>query len=610
MKSTNNTDTLPLPNPDFTAIKSSLKEFMRNYEDLKDYDFDGSTLSILLDTLSYNSHLNAFWLNMVGNEAFLKTAVKRNSVVSAARDLGYTPTSARSASTTLHVEFEPKDTTLIKPFIDVYEGTAFTAATDTSSYTFNLLDRVQAYYDSSVNKYIAEDITVYEGRMLLHEWEVVAKETLGEPNKVADITNDGISIPNLNVDSSLLKVFVNEVGHDVLDGIYRDGNGYALYSEYDNSLNIDKDSRVYFISEDELGRVNISFGNNRLGFKPPVGSKITVSYIVSSGNSANGIGKFNYASSIDGVNVTSVIPLYPSSGGSFPESVESIKHNAQLSYESQGNAIVKGDYEFLVSQVYPNAKKVISWAGQDMNPPQYGKVFVSVQPKDGEILTEKDKNSIKKYLNSRNIITINPVIIDPDYLDINLNVLLSYSTAQTSAGLIHASVIDAIKEFERNKLQTFNRDLDYSRLLSVIDNASTAIQSNITDITISKRLVVNTKQPREYTLNFGNELKPGSLKSTFFSYSSFKNCYFKANNNMLSVYSGDSLVLSDAGTVDYVNGLVTIRPLKIVADNAHFDKYSNSYYIQLEAVPKSNNIKSNNNQILNIDKILVNHLVK
>ena len=601
-------NSLPLPNPDFDSLKSSLKTFLMNQESLKDYDFDGSVLSVILDTLSYNSHLNAFWLNMIGNEAFLKTAIKRNNVVANALDLGYTPSSAKSAHTKLHLEYIPKDKNNIEETILIPAGSTFSASGNVSSYNFNLLDSVVANYDEEKERYIAEDVLVYEGRLLVHEFTVTSEDVLDESSKVSDVTLEGLSLPNLNVDATTLKVYVKD---DNLN------NDFIRFFEYDKTLNIASDSQVYFVSEDEFGRVNVSFGDGKLGYRPTPGSKIKIVYLISSGPGANRIAKFNQTSGISDVELETIIPLYPSSGGCFSESIDSIKYNAQLGYESQGKAIVTGDYEYMVRKIYPHVKKVITWGGQDAVPPQYGKVFVSIQPKDGIILTTKDKDIIKKYIESKNIATIDTIIIEPDYIYVDLNVYLTCNEMQNiSTNSLKNKIVKTIKNYEKNKLQTFDKDLDYSRLLSEIDNTSSYIRSNITELTLYKKLHINEKK-REYNLNFGNAIIKQSISSSRFTYNTWTNCYFKLFNDNIAIArigidGNEIIVLSNAGSIDENNGIIRLKSLPIIPNenSINYDNYYNAYFIKISAKPKSNNITTLNNQIINIGNINVNYSIK
>lgn len=599
----NTNRTLPVPNPDFDSLKTSLKDFMKSYDGLSDYNFDGSTISILLDTLSYNSHLNAFWLNMIANEAFIKTAVKRNNVVSAARDLGYTPSNASSAMTELYLELEP--TQVATSSTTLPAGTTFTSSTNNTSYSFNLLDDITIDYNYEKGLYIADNVKVYEGRLLVHEWEVAVENELGKPNLVKDVTLAGISLPNQNVDSKLLKVYVQD------DNI---SPNYIRFTAYSDGLSIKKNSLTYFVSEDELGLVNITFGDGIIGYKPSIGSKIKIVYLISSGPGPNGVATFNQSSGTETGTVTTCISKYPAAGGAYAEDIASIKYNAQLNYESQGKAVVTGDYEYLVRNAYPNAKKVITWGGQDNVPPQFGKVFISIQPKAGLTITTKEKFEILEKISKKNIATVNPIIVDPEEIYIDLIVTINYiPDNEISSGTLERIVSDNIRTYAENALNMFDKNLEYSRLLTNIDDSSKYITSNITDILLSKRLNVYNNKQKEFSLNYGNALVPGSIYSSAFSYSSYEACFFSANGNKLQIVTDiienqelrRITVVTDAGTIDYETGSISLKVLPITPNKSYFDNIKNNYYVKIFAKPASNNVRARRNQILQIDNIKI-----
>ena len=594
---------LPLPSPDFDTLKNSLKAFMRAQPELKDYDFNGSTLSILLDTLAYNSHLNAFWLNMIGNEAFLKNAIKRYSVVSAAREMGYTPRTATCATTSLYLEYSNLDP--VQNLVTMPAGTSFTSSAGASSYTFTTLNDTTVEYDYNKGLYVAGDVKVYEGRLLMHEWSVVTTEVLGVPDTVKDVTIQGVSIPNQNVDASTIKVYVldNQLGQD-----------YVQFGLYDNSIDINKLSKIYFTNEDELGLLNITFGDGVLGYKPNDGSKIKIVYMVSSGPGANGIGTFSPSSEFERMTLKTLIPTSPANGGSYAESINSIKYNAQLSYESQGKAVHANDYEYLVRREYPTAERVITWGGQDNNPPQFGKVFISIQPQKGLAVTTLEKNKIISAISKKNIATIVPIIVDPDDIYIDLLVNINYvPDSNISSGRLESLVIANIREFANSTINTFDKSLEYSRLLNSIDNASQYISSNITEVLIAKRLNIHQNKQKEYSLNYGNAIKTNSISSTPFAYSSYDMCYFEADGNKLQIVTTifenqanrKIVVVSDAGVINYETGEISLRNLAIRPKTTYFDAIKNNYYVKIQAVPRTNTIISRQNQILHIDNIKV-----
>ena len=601
----NNIETsLNLPSADFGALKQSLKDFLKTKDNLKDYDFDGSVLSIVLDTLSYNSHLNTFYLNMIGNESFLLTAIKRANVVSAARDLGYTPKSAQSASTKLYIEVTPLDNSDAYDYITLPTGYTFLSSSLSNTYTFSTLDDIKLNYDFSIGKYTSDKVEIFEGRLLVHEWSVVAEKVIGEPDTITDVTLGGAVIPNLNVDSTTLRVYVSD-GEDT-------GEFYE-YRKYTSGVNLSNTSKMFFINENELGLLYITFGDGILGYKPAVGSKIKIMYMVASGASANNIVQYSASMSTTNGNISKITPLHPSAGGSDVESIESIKYNAQLGYESQGKAVVTGDYEYIMREIYPNAKKVISWGGQDNDPPQFGKVFIAIQVKDGLILTNYDKKIIAEKLSKKSITTITPTIVDPDYTYIDLNVSLKWKNGIEITKAAETLVTNKIKEYAKNTLNTFNKDLEYSRLLNVIDSTSHDIISNKTDIILSKRITINDNKLDTYILSYGSALKHNTIISSKFSYSSFDDCYIKNNGNRLElvkdmVVNGKSslmVILSNVGNIDYSSGVIYLKPLSIGTDNLYFDTVNNTKFLKLYATPVNYDIEAAKSQILIVDNIKV-----
>lgn len=601
----NNIETsLNLPSADFDTLKQSLKDFLKTKDNLKDYDFDGSVLSIVLDTLSYNSHLNTFYLNMIGNESFLLTAIKRANVVSAARDLGYTPKSAQSASTKLYIEVTPLDNSDAYDYITLPTGYTFLSSSLSNTYTFSTLDDIKLNYDFSIGKYTSDKVEIFEGRLLVHEWSVVTEKVIGEPDTITDVTLGGAVIPNLNVDSTTLRVYVSD-GEDT-------GEFYE-YRKYDGGVSLSNDSKIFFVNENELGLIYITFGDGVLGYKPAIGSKIKIMYMVASGASANNIVQYSASMSTTNGNISKITPLYPSGGGSDVESIESIKYNAQLGYESQGKAVVTGDYEYIMRDIYPNAKKVISWGGQDNNPPQFGKVFIAIQVKDGLILTDYDKKIIAEKLSKKSITTITPTIVDPDYTYIDLNVSLKWKNGIEITKAAETLITNKIKEYAKNTLNTFNKDLEYSRLLNVIDSASHDIVSNKTDIILSKRITVNDNKLDTYILSYGSALKLNTIISSKFSYSSFNDCYIKNNGNRLElvkdmVENGKSrlmVIVSNIGNIDYDEGIIYLKPLNINTDNLYFDAVNNTKFLKLYATPVNYDIEAAKSQILIVDNIKV-----
>lgn len=593
-----NTPNLPLPNPDFDTQRNMLKKFLSTQDELKDYDFDGSTLAVLLDVLAYNSSMNAFMLNMVGNEANLSTAIRRSSIVSKAQDLGYIPSSAKSSSVELYLEYSPTTATP-QSGIRIPAGTVFGAMNSGVSYMFNTIDDVFATYNVDNGMYTVPSVKAYEGRQYTHKYTVSSSQS---PNAVVDVTGVGITIPNLNVDDSTMQVHVMDPAVST---------EYSLYTRFSGDLTIGPRTQSYFISETETGHINIKFGDGVIGRSPGIGSVIKVTYIISSGPDANGVAAFNQTTAIDGGSLHNIIPLSPSSGGTWGESNESIQFNAPLSYEAQNRGVLAADYEFLTRQAYPAAKGVIAWGGEDNDPPKYGSVFITVQPQHGSVITRTDKADIERYLLSKSSITTRPVIVDPDYvyLDVESKVYYNPQYARKVAGELETAVHNAIVNFSDVELSTFKSSLIFSKFISMIDSVDPGITMSDTTITLGKRFTINLNVPQQTTVNFSNSIEVGSITSSRFTFSGFENCFIGSHGpRSLAIYTQrggkTSLVATEIGSVDHESGLVTINPIIFEeADAKYFDNIMQRHFISIRALPKSKNAFTSKNQILRIDEV-------
>lgn len=585
MPTSNSVNSLPIPSPDFTPIKESLKVFLKSQDTLKDYDFDGAALNVILDLLSYNTHLNSFWLNMVANEQYLVSAIKRQNIISNAAKLGYRPTSAKSAFCDIVVTFNPEPT-ITEDVVLIPAGTTFLSSTNSSSYVFNTMRDYVATKDPVTGKYVSETMRIYEGRLLIHEYRVVTQKQFGEIDTTDDVTLTGVSVPNLNVDTSLLSVYVD----DSTDNI-SDFEEYTLYEK--DSLAISKDSRYYFLSEDEFGYPKITFGDGVLGKKPAVGSIIKVAYIISSGPGANNVGVFNQATRIENMTVESIIPLFPAAGGAWSESNDSIKYNAKLFYEAQGRAVTLNDYQHFAKQAYPNYANMNVWPGEDNIPPVFGKVFISIQPKRGLFVSDYDKKEIKKYIQSKNILTIKPEVVDPDYLSLDLVVNVKW---QGSNGTINQDVTAAIENYFKEK-STFNSHIEYSRLTAAIDQSNKNIISNSVSYILKRQF----NQLSNSSLPFYNAIVPGSLASEEFTFNNFSKCKIVDDSGIIKIISffeGQNVTVDpDIGTINYETGLIIIDSSKLSIRQLS---------VVLYAKPALQNIKSDRNCIINISDVKIN----
>lgn len=467
---------------DFDEAKASLKAFLQSQDTLKDYNFDGSVLSTVLDVLAYNTHYQAFYANMVANEMFLDSAVLRPSVVSHAKTLGYVPSSHRAAKAVLTVSAPgASESTYLS------RGSEFLGTDPAGTqYRFVLLDTV--YANAQDDEF--QNINVYEG-------------TLRRVTYVYDPTKKNGSvllIPNDKIDINTLKVRVKVSATDNT-GI-EDNWTYA-----DSYIDLTPTSKVYFLQEKETGMYEVFFGDNFLGKQPAAGSLVIIEYLETNGDAANGIEDFT--SSINGLGTVTTVSA--SAGGSLPESISRIKFLAPRYYQSQSRAVTEDDYTAAVMKEYPNAESAFVYGGETVTPPQYGKVFIAVKPKSGSALTTDEKSSLVRVLReNRSVVTVTPEIVDPDYVDVVVDSLITYDPTVTSVGIgtMKALVVAYIYTYSTTFLESFGSNLYLSKMVQGINSLNDAILSN--DTTILLRKTVNLSKllaSKGFSMEFKNPIR-------------------------------------------------------------------------------------------------------
>lgn len=592
-------DGLKFSVPDFDNIKESLKTYLKNQKELKDYDFDGSMLSTILDTLSYNTNMNTFYLNMVANEAFLTTAHRRESIINGAANLGYVPFSTKAARTSLYVEYDGDGST---PTIVIPKGSMFNAAMDYETFIFTTTKTNIAIYNPVIDKFVVDDVEVVEGIPTENIFTVVPIKNDTNIFNVGDVILEGCNLPNDNVDADLIEVFVKDptVTSDFIE-----------YTKYDGLLNLDENSRVFFVAMNELGNLSIRFGNGSLGMKPAPGSQIQIKYIITSGADANGIALFNQVSAVDGGIATNIVPITPSFGGADSETNDSIKFNAPRAYESQNRGVVGSDFEYLVKQIYPSARDVRVWGGEDNVPPQYGKVFIMIIPEGNkERLTNFEKELIIDALKKNSLLTTIPVIVDSEYVYITINSKVLYNNKLT-----HLTTSEFEQKIANDLMVKLSNDTNYSKsvflskLMSSIDSLDRAIISNLSSIELSKRMYIPHNGAISINESFSNMVKPETLTSTIFTYNGFTNCSFSAKDDgtiiIENVLAGvKSIVNNNAGTISKDTGVIVINNIVISnSTDVYFDENMQSHYIKLTIEPDEENVYTASNQILSIENI-------
>ena len=586
---------------DFDSIKANLKTYLKGQSDFTDYDFEGSGLNILLDTLAYNTHYNAFMANMLANEMFLDTSVKRDSVTSHAKALGYTPTSANAATASLKVQVNDANTTTLT----MAEGFVFSTTINGVGYQFvNISDRT---INPAEGEYIfgtdTLGISVYEGT-----W-VTTKYTKDSTN-----ADQKFIIENDNVDISTLAVQIQTSAADTTA---------TTYTKATTLVDIVSTTTAFFIQETIDGKWEIYFGDGVLGKALTDGNIVILKYIITNKADANGATSFTPSGNIGGFSDITVTTIGAAAGGADAENLESIKYNAPFSYAAQNRAVTAADYKTIVPTIYPNVESISVWGGEYNNPAVYGKVYISIRPQAGNTLTEATKTSIITSLEEYNVVSITPVILDPETTKIIPVVNFKYNETITSKSreTLAAEVSAAIVTYSDDSLEKHEAIFRYSPFVNLIDEVDPAILSNITTIKMSKTFLPTLGTATKYTIDYANAffnphsghmastagITPGGiLSSTGFKYTGdATNVWYYEDDGagLVKAYyilsSAKVYKAASVGTIDYDTGIIVIAK----DDIASVEDYNGvtQTYIRLTVVPSSNDIVPVRNQVLEID---------
>ena len=549
---------------DFDTIKTNLKDFLRDQTEFTDYDFDASNLSVLLDILAYNTHYNAVLANMVTNEMFIDTALKRSSVASLAKHLSYTPRSAYSAEATVDIALQavPGNPTVVT--LDRYQ--TFNTNIDGTPFTFY---NIESYVASPVNGvYTFADVKVYEGRKLDYYYTVGAGSTPATK----------YVIPNQGVDTRTLQVSVQYSGTSSFS---------QSYTEVTNIVNIDGSSAVYYLEENTEGFYQIYFGDGVLGRNLAAGDIVKMSYLL--GNGANGNVSTNVPVSWTTASLfgeasgdRSITAKIKPSGGAVKETADEIKFNALNTYVTQNRAVTERDYASLIAANLPAARSVNIWGGEKNNPPEYGVVYISIAPKTGYVLTDDEKTRIvRDILQPRSLVTVRHEFVDPTFTYLKFDVNATYSTARTNrtAQQISSLINDRITTFINTNLREFNKKFYASQLQEQLMDVDDSVLSVIMSQYLQKRITPNLGT-NQFTgsVIFPARLHPGELSSTKFIYSDTTGTYTAqirdvadtipadyAGTGTLKLYdlSNSGVLNNNLGTVNYLTGEVMINLLTI-----------------------------------------------
>ena len=589
-------------NLDFDEIKAQIKDFLRSNSNFTGFDFEGSNFSVLIDTLAYNTYINAFNANLVANESFLDSATIRENVVSLARNIGYVPRSKTAATASIRIGDINVGTTNdnTTKFLTLRSGLACVGSVENTTYRFSLPDdvvstRVRDIGGTSFAQFDTP-ITVYEGTYLSRVF-------------VVDSSKDQrFIIDSPNIDSSTIRVYVkgtNDVGFG------------RKYSMVDNILNIDKNSEIYLAQEVQDEKYEILFGDGLFGRKLENNSVVTVTYIVTEGEDGNGPSNFNFQGSFsksDGTFFTpsdsiSITTVQNASNGAEVEDVSSIKYFAPRLYSAQYRAVTPRDYEAIISTIFPRTESVAVVGGEELNPPQFGKVQISIKPKNGTFVSDFDKSQIKNRLKNYAVAGINSEIVDLKLLYVEIDSTVYYNPSQiASASNLRTSIISTLNSYANNvELNKFGGRFKYSKVSTLIDRIDNGITSNITKVIIRRDLKALINQFAQYELCFGNKfyINPAgyNIKSTGFTINGFTDTAYitdvpnknavggldGSNMGTLSVVTKNNrgeqrVIVKDAGVVDYMKGEVILNTINITST------VNDNNIIEIQAFPESNDV--------------------
>lgn len=585
-------------NLDFDQIKTTLRDYLKANSNFTDYDFEGSNLSTILDVLAYNTYITSYNANMVANEVFIDSATLRENVVSLARNIGYVPRSKKAASATISFFVDTSNITPVPSSLTLRKGpvASTSGSFGNQSFVFSILDDITVPVINGIANF--DNIKIYEGIRLTSNFDVNYRNL-----------NQRFILPNSGVDTDLLSVSVKNS---------EQSTSSVKYSLQDNIFDIDGDSKIFFIQEIEDERYELIFGDGIFGKKLDDGSFIEASYITTNGDSANGISQFTFSGRITynrnsiGYTVTSGISLITtqstSSGGENIESVESVRKYAPRVYMSQNRALTSNDYETLIpSKIYPETESISVFGGEELIPPQYGKVFISIKPRFGDFLSNLTKESIKLKLKKYAVAGIVPEILDLKYLYVETNSKIYYNTNLTPNSEYVSTIIqNNIKSYsESTELNKYGARFKYSKFLKIIDESHESITSNITTIQIRRDLRVSLNSLAEYQIGFGNQFHINSMdgyniKSSAFKVSGISETVYMSDIpdtnrttgsiflfNVSSVNSTTTNIIKrNVGKIDYEKGIITLNPINIISAK---DKFGQPI-IEISAIPQSNDV--------------------
>ena len=573
-------------NLDYDQIKTSIKDYLRASSTFTDFDFEGSNFSVLIDTLAYNTYITAFNSNMTVNESFLDSATLRENVVSLARNIGYVPRSRACAKA--EVSFSVTIADQLTSTLDLEAGLVCVGSANDSNYIFSIPERVVTTVDSNRNATF-NNINIYQGTFL-------------EKSFLVDGSLDQrFILDNPYIDSSTIVVRIRDSVNDVSEG--------REYQVADNILKVDSTTEMYLLQEVQDEKYELLFGDGYFGKKLATGNVIDVSYIITDGKDGNGAANFAFAGRFKDdqgkievpTNSITITTNQNAMNGADIESVDSIKYFAPRIYSSQHRAVTARDYEAIIQNIYPNTESVSVVGGEELTPPQFGNVVISIKPKNGDYISDFDRSSILSKLKQYSLSGINQQIIDLKVLYVEIDSAVYYNTSQvTNINDLKARITNTLTTHRSSNINKFGGRFKYSKVCQIIDNVDDAVTSNITRVIIRRNLKALINQSAQYELCFGNKFhynKDGfNIKSTGFKIAGSNEVYYFTDvpkeNGMgtISIVRDSSddgtykVIVKSAGTVDYTKGEIIINTVNITST------IEPNNVIEIQAIPESNDV--------------------
>jgi hypothetical protein len=581
---------------DYFDIKAALRDYLRANSDFSDYDFEGSALGALLDVLAYNTYYTAFNANMLVNETYLDSATLRDNVVSLAKQLGYTPRSTVTSTAVVTLNVSISSNTTVPQTIILKKGTAFLAFVDNTYYQYVVLDDVQASVASNQTA-VFSNLKIYEGSYLTNTYPVTSNDQFT------------ITLNNPGIDTSTIRIRVF------------DSNNSTYFEKYvlsDNLLNVSPSSRVFYVNEVEDENYRIYFGDGVFGKKLTPGQVVEVSYLTTNGSLLNGASNFVYNGVITDtsgetnfvVTAESTNTVTKSFGGTEIETIDSIKLNAPAMYGAQNRAVTATDYDSIVRRVYPAVADVISYGGEEADPPEYGKVKICIKPREFNFLSSYSKRLIIDEIKKYSVASVTPEIIDPSIIFIEANSRIFYNPSSTNVSpeaLKKEILLNLEKYIFESSTEKFGGKFRYSKFVSTIDSTDRAIKSNLTDITMRKDFYPSLNNKAYYEFCFSNpfddDIDTQTLTSTGFVVQEYPNdiVYIEDRNEKIVLFKYDSqtqtkIILNpNVGSINYKDGEIKIPALTIIKGTFSDNK------IEIRLKPQFNDIVAKRQIFLDVD---------